>query len=581
MTRHLRDYQGEAVVAIYDEWDGVTRTAAVMATGLGKTDVIAKVATDEAAGGGRVLILAHRGELLDQIAERCRMHRPDIAVGRVQAGRNESRRPITVAMAPTLANAKRRARTPKPTLVIVDECHHAVSDGYLAILRWAGCLPEEGEVVPADWRGTPMLGVTATLTRGDKRGLGDVFESVAFTRDIAWAITHGPSDDDPLVSLPVGQGASHGWLVRPRGRVVVADHMDLEHAKVSRGDFQDRELGELVSQDTDQIVKAWAEHAADRLTVAFVPSIQSANDLRDEYLGAGVPAEIVIGSTPPAERTATYARLAAGTTRVMVGVGVPTEGFDLPALSCVLMARPTKLAGLYTQMVGRGLRLAPGKADCLVLDVVGTSRRQRLVTLIDLHPSAVYDRDELDAIPCEDCDLPLRQQYPGQETCACEREAPGPRDPDGGRIRLQGPAKYEEVDLLGLADSGFNWLATRRGIPFLSVGTGGGRRRYAVLWREANGLYSAGHCDARDEADREAIVEYAQLEVARRRAELWAQDWAPDRADDPWRVARKRASDKQVAKARGLGVANAERFTSGGISNEIDIVLASRRLDRV
>src|SRR5258706_4139891 len=272
MTRRLRPYQVEAVAAIEGAWsDGMLRPAIVLPTGTGKTDVIARIATDAAGAGRRVLALAHRSELLDQITQRCQMHAPRIPVGRVQAERNQVRRPIIVAMAPTPANEKRRAQLPRPSLVICDEAHHAASPSQVAILSWAGSFDR-----------TPTMGVTATMTRGDRRGLGDVWQDVVYQRSIKWAI-------------------DSGWLVEPRGRAVVTDHMDLAQAKVSRGDYQDGELGEMVAQDVDQIVKAWREHASDRITVAFTPNVDSARVLADEFRAAGVPVEEVYGHTPHAE----------------------------------------------------------------------------------------------------------------------------------------------------------------------------------------------------------------------------------------------------------------------------------------
>jgi len=593
--RELRDYQREGADAVYVALkEGMVRPAIVMATGMGKTDLIATWATDAAAEGKRVLIIAHRGELLDQITERCLMHRPDIPVGRVQASKNQGRRPIVVATSQTLARASRRAKLLPPDLVIVDEAHHASSKSQMAILEWAGCYDD-----------TPAIGVTATMSRGDKRGLGQVWEEVVFERGIEWAIVHGPRDDNPLISAPVGEGASRGWLVRPRGRVVVTSHMDLNAAKISKGDYQDGELGEMVAQDVDQIVRAWQEHASDRITVAFTPSIEAGQALAAEFRRVGVPVGEVYGSTPTDERKATYAALEAGTLRVLVSVMVTTEGWDCPPVSCVLMARPTQLPGLYTQIVGRGLRNHPGKDDCLVLDVVGTSRFQRLMTLVQLHPGAEYDTREIDLQPCTECggyigrDPKVVEAATALGMVACEcpcgecGEAPCncppaslERDPDGGRRRLLGPATYEEIDLLGLNMSSLRWLTTRAGIPFSPVG-----ERYLVLWPDSatatqgrGGTYSAGHCARRGPVDGVWIDDEAPhtLTEARALAERWAMANDPmgvREQDAPWRRARKRGSDKQIALATRLGIENAEQYTSGALSDEIDIVMASRRID--
>jgi superfamily II DNA or RNA helicase len=542
MTRTLRKWQSEAVDAVRDEWaSGITRTAVVAATGLGKSSVIGHLAVEEARAGGRVLLLAHREELLSQLAATCKAFDPKIPVGRVQGSHNQTRRPITVASVATVRNEKRQARMARPTMVVVDECHRAVSDGYLRVLARAG-----------SFENTRTLGVTATMTRGDKKGLGDVWQSVALVRDIKF-------------------GIDEGLLVRPRGRVVVTEHMDLSSAKVSRGDYQDGDLGEMVSQDAPEIVKAWQAHAAERITVAFVPTVDSAHELRDAFLAQGIPAEAVTGSTPTREREAMYARLAAGTTRVLVNVYVLVEGWDCIEVSCILMARPTRLPSVYIQALGRGLRPAPAKSDCLVLDVVGASRRQRLVTLIDLHESVEYNTDELDALPCDDC---------GHTPCACPTEALE-RDPDGGRRKLLGPAEYEEIGDF-FATSSLNWLFTHAGTRFLPCGD-----RMALLWPEGE-LYIAGHRTTRGYEDGRWIGPDGHwdpagplpLNEARQRAEAWALAVDPSVASrgSSWRKSGF-PSDKQIAMALRCGVENPETMNKGRLSDEISIALASRVLD--
>jgi superfamily II DNA or RNA helicase len=562
MTRQLRDYQLEACEKVTGAWgEGMLRPAIVLPTGTGKTDVIAKIATEAASDGRRVLALAHRGELLDQITERCKMHAPTIPVGRVQASRNEGRRPITVAMAPTLANEKRRARLIRPDLVIVDECHHAASPSQMAILQWAGSFDH-----------TPTMGVTATMTRGDKRGLGDVWQDVVYKKSIKWAI-------------------DSGWLVKVRGRAVVVEHLKLETAKVTKGDYQDNELGEMVSQDVDQIVKAWLENASDRITVAFTPNVASAQALAEEFRAAGVLTGEVYGSTSRAERAEIYGDLGAGRIRVLVSVMVTTEGWDCPPVSCILMARPTRLPGLYQQIVGRGLRpdATAGKTDCLVLDVVGTSRGQRLVTLVDLHETAEYNTDELDALPCSECGGYTLGQVSEAfaihgtelELCDCPPEEIGERDPDGGRIKLVGPAQYEEIDMF--AASQLNWLFTRGGTRFLPAGD-----RMALLWPEGE-LYIAGHRTTRGYEDGRWIGPDGHwdpagplpLNEARQRAEAWALAVDPSVASrsSSWRKHGGPPSEAQINMARRCGVVNPESMNKSRLSDEISIALASRVLD--
>lgn len=581
--RELRQWQREAVDAVHAEWAaGNTRTAIVAATGLGKSSVIAKLAVDEAQAGGRVLLVAHREELLGQMRATCALFDPAIRVGWVQGGRNTTTAPITVAMVQTIARPRRRQRLPRPTLVIVDECHRAASDSYLDVLRWAGCFDQTAP--------TRLVGVTATFARGDKRGLGDVFQSVALERGIMF-------------------GIEAGFLVRPHGRVVVGEHLDLDNARTSRGDYVDTQLGEMVAQDVERIVEAWVEHARlpdgrPRRTVAFVPTVASAAALVEAFLAVGVAAEAVTGKTPTAARQAMYARLRTGVTQVLVNVFVLVEGWDEPSVSCVLMARPTKLPVVYQQAIGRGLRLSPetGKTDCLVLDVVGATRSQTLATLAELVPGAEVDTVEQDLVPCQVCDgYTTRKpssvkaaQAAGMAPCSCPCPECGlallscacgagmGRDPDGGRRRLRGRAAYAEVDLLGLTGDApggdLAWLSTQRGDVFCSVG-----RRFVVLHEGRGGAWSAASIAQTGPRDPEVISALMSLPSVMVQVEKWVEE---QRATGvrvygrraPWRRKQEGPSEAQLGQARRLGIPDPEGMTKGALSDAIDVERASRQL---
>jgi len=563
----LRDYQQDAVDAAYRAWkDGMARPAIVLPTGTGKTRTFSEILTSCAADGGRALAIAHRGELLDQITATCRRVAPSIPVGRVQAGRNETRRPITVASQQSLSPERVERLLPRNErydVIVVDECHHAASPSYVRLLGQLGSFDN-----------VPTLGVTATMVRGDRRGLGDVWEDVVYERDTAWAI---------------GQG----WLVEPRGRVVVAEHVDLNRAKTSRGDYQDGELGEMVAQDVEHIVDAWIEHADNRITVAFCPTIESASVMAAEFRRRGVPTGEVYGSTARTDRSKIYGDLAAGRIRVLCSVMVTSEGWDCPEVSCVLMARPTKLPGLYIQMVGRGLRpcTRTGKTDCLVLDVVGASRRQSLMTVTDLHKTARVNRRELDELPCEECGgytpAQLEEFGPVVPPCSCPPAERGV-DPDGGRKRLIGPAAYEDVDMF--AGSRCRWLWSRQGVRFLPAGD-----RTFFLWPDFPELADGEQGDERTTWSVASVIsapwkheqvqwlddaEGHTLGAARELAETAALqlDSTVARRDASWRKARRSPSDKMVRLATRYGIANAEHYTAGALSDEISIVFASERL---
>ena len=628
-ARRPRDYQAADIEAVRAAWGrGIARVAIVWATGLGKTDPIAVIATEEAARGRHVLILAHRGELLTQLRDRCRAYRPDIRVGRVQAGSREHGAPIIVATVQTMARLVRDGsrRIRRPDLVIVDEAHHAAAMTYERIMRWAGCYEGE-ETLDAD--GLPVLveptralGVTATMDRAEKTGLGlgDVWQEVVAERGIVWGIEHGPDPADPWHTLPVWQGEGDapegytpaGWLVPLRGRVVVGEHIDLANAKISRTtrDYADADLGEMVAQDAPEVVKAWWTDArlpdgSHRQTGIFVPTLAAAAAYVEAFTAAGISTRMVDGTTPAAvrgdvyRRTGIYGELATGKIQCLVSVGVLTEGWDCPPVSCILAARPTVLDHLYQQFVGRGTRpmdpaqwprwdgtLFYPKRDCLVLDVVGMTRQVSLRTLVNLVPGAPYK-----GRPCAVCGQP--------RPCGCAAADPddtgaedyGSDGREDRRRRLRGPADYDDIDLLRDArESGLNWLRTipaqgYDGIPFVRAGN-----YYGVLWRNDDGSWSGGWASAKGPRDGEWTIESVPEWQAREHVEAiqipTGDPYAPlaplaelaERRDAPWRVAHKRASDGQVSYATTLGVAEPEALTSGACSDEIERVLATRRL---
>lgn len=342
------------------------------------TDVIAQLAAQEIHNNphARVLVIAHLSTALDQFTARVPEYDKSLTVGRVQAERNEINCPIIAASVQTLRRPKRMAALDaagwRPTLLIIDEVHHAMADSYLDIIEWAGCF--EGV------NGTRLVGVTATLIRGDNQAFDPLFSSVADVRDINW-------------------GIDHHWLVEPFGRTIQL-RRNLDSIRRVAGDLSAKGVGAVIEQDARRIVKGWLREADNRITVAYTSTIEAARALLDAFREARVPSEMVIGSTPAEERILTYKRLAAGDIRVMVNVMVGTEAFDCPPVSCILICRMTEQPGLYEQMVGRGLRplLDPHtgqwltdpatgqwvKPDCLVLDVVGVTRKFQLVALIDI-----------------------------------------------------------------------------------------------------------------------------------------------------------------------------------------------------
>jgi superfamily II DNA or RNA helicase len=557
--RKLRPYQSQAVKAWHRDVErGKTRSAVVLPTGTGKTDVGAGVIVPWAQerGPGSVLVTAHRDELLNQVTERIAQHDPMLPVGRWQAGRRDAKRHITVASIQTLWQAggweKFETVNGRPGMILVDECHHAVSPSYLSVLNAAGAMHGHSP--------TPLLGLTATMVRGDRIGLGDVWQSVAFQRDIGWAIREG-------------------FLVVPRGKVIVVKSLHLDDAKVSGGDYQEGELGSMIEQGADEIVDAWVKHAEGRITASFAPTVEAAQAIADEFNDRGIAAGVVTGETPKDERARLYAGLASGDLKVLSGVMVTTEGWDCPAVSCILQCRPTRLPGLYQQIVGRGLRLDPArpeKEDCLVLDCVGASRYQKLTTLVDLYKSADIDSTELDdVLPDED------EQLDEDEGAGLELPKP----------KLIGPKDYEDINLF--ADSGYVWLFTYGGVRFLPAGD-----RIAVMWQHPKtGKLRVGHCLSKPRYDRTTrqydrdgvwlrdgwgSLDGWDLDTGRLALEAWVDNYAGTlaRKGATWRKGKSTPpTEAQIGLATNLGIDEPQLYTKSALADEISIAFASQMLD--
>lgn len=353
----LRPYQVEAADAVMAaKARGVTRPLVGLPTGTGKTIVFADLIRRR---GGRALVLAHRDELITQAVDKIRMVWPTARPGIVKAERDETDALVVVASVQTVSRRARLARlAPTFGTVVVDEAHHATADSYARVLTHVGAMDEGGPLT---------IGVTATPERGDGKPLGDVWQEIVY-------------------QTPVLDMIRAGYLCDLRGiQVQIAADLDAVH--VRGGDLAAGELDdELQAADAPtHVVEAWLRHAADRrATLIFTATVRLAHGMAEAFQARGIPAEAVDGTTPLDDRRAMLQRLSRGETRVMANCAVLTEGFDLPAIDCIVMARPTQSRPSYIQMVGRGTRTLPGKKDCLVLDLVGNATRHSIQTIATL-----------------------------------------------------------------------------------------------------------------------------------------------------------------------------------------------------
>jgi hypothetical protein len=211
-----------------------------------------------------------------------------------------------------------------------------------------------------------LLGVTATPKRTDGVGLNNVFQKISYKKSILDAIIEGYLVDLICKEIQV--------------------EMDLSEVANSGGDYDDGALGRAMTEAhaPEVMAAAYKEFALDRTAIAFLPTVRVSEDLVGVLERDGIRAEVVKDTTSPKQRQGIYQRLKEGETRVVANCGVLTEGFDEPSISCIIQGRPTISGSLYTQMIGRGTRLFPGKRDCLILDTVGSSRKHKLVTLSDI-----------------------------------------------------------------------------------------------------------------------------------------------------------------------------------------------------
>ena len=352
MGQELRPYQQQARDRIHAEWDaGHTRTLLVLPTGTGKTIVFASVAADQVRAGDRVLILAHRGELLEQAADKLRRATGlGSAVEKAGSTCLGSWFNVVVGSVQTLQRTARLERFPHDYFgtIIIDEAHHAITDGYRRILDY--------------FSGAKVLGVTATPDRGDMRNLGEVFDSLAFEYKLTDAI-------------------KEGYLCKIMAQTIPLQ-LDITSVTMSGGDYAVGDLGTALDPYLEQIAAEMARRCKSRKTVVFLPLIKTSQKFRDLLNTYGFRAAEVNGQSD--DRRQVLADFDAGKYNVLCNSMLLTEGWDCPSVDCVVVLRPTKVRSLYSQMVGRGTRLSPGKTDLLLLDFLWMTDKHELCRPADL-----------------------------------------------------------------------------------------------------------------------------------------------------------------------------------------------------
>lgn len=412
----LRDYQEECLAKIDAGWAaGFTRLLAVLATGCGKTIIFSQVTAKEVAAGGRVLIIAHTEELLEQAATKLEKSTGVTSEREKAEHHADLNARVVIASVQTLAREARLTAFPDNhfTLVIIDESHRALAASYQKVINYfhygAESLadgwkaPAAGETYTHRAR---ILGVTATPDRGDKRSLGEVFQ--------------GPKDEQgrtlPIFDYDLVRACRDGYLVRPVS-VQVPLKIDLKGVKVSRSangsDFDVSELTKRITPFLQEIAKHIIAEASDRKIVCFMPGVETSRLLAEALTEQGLPCKFVSGACPDRTDKLEWFN-GVGPGHAICNAMLLTEGWDCPDVSCVCVLRPTKIRALYVQCVGRGTRTLPGtidglrtraervaairnsaKPDLRILDFLWLSDRLDLITSTDLVASTPQHKAQI------------------------------------------------------------------------------------------------------------------------------------------------------------------------------------------
>lgn len=359
----LRDYQNAALSAIRKDYESGWRQIVVsMPCGTGKTQVFSHLPEFmKDLLPLRTLVLAHRSELLDQAIEKIKAANPTLSVSKEMGGDvADVNADVIVASTATLGRAgtKRADRFDWASIdkILTDECHHGTSPTYASIYERAGVsVPDTKKL---------HVGFTATPQRSDGTALATVYKKLSYIYGLRTAI-------------------EAGWLVKIRGYRVVTS-TDISEVGTTAGDFNLADLETTVNtpERNKRIVEAWQEKGGTRPTVVFAAGVEHAKTLSEAFTVAGVASEAIWGDDP--ERTQKLQDFRDGKILVIVNCSILTEGVDLPLIGCVVIARPTKSGVLFTQMVGRGTRLHPGKEDCIILDVLDSCGHHSIQSLPSL-----------------------------------------------------------------------------------------------------------------------------------------------------------------------------------------------------
>lgn len=549
----LRPYQKDCVDAVLNARErGRRRVLYVQATGLGKTVAFCNIVEQLVRSERRpALVIAHRDELLDQAARRMSADCPGFVV-QTEAGtrRASPRSHVVVSSVQTLGRKDTKRlewlRQIAPSVIICDEAHRAAAQSYGNVFERFGAY---------DGRSF-LVGCTATPKRFDRKALTG---------------EHGAVFEEQVFDYGIRDGINDGYLCPVRGYRVVSD-VDLGSVKQTAGDFNQGDLAQAVDvlPRTKRAIDHWFEVAQGRKTLVFCASVDHAQHAAEAWRDRGIPAECVHGELHRETRKAILRRFATGETQIVTNVECLTEGFDQPDVSCIVMLRPTQSWGLYMQMAGRGTRLAPGKADCLIIDVVDNCKKHSLATvpaILDLPPgldlqghSLTEAADKIDSMGAQ----------------AAVLADANPETFDEIVTMLQDVDLFARVDPPAevVQSSDLNWLSIPGGY-FLSCGD----KRSAKITQDALGDYHLHMWDEDGELLPMALdsepgpsLKHADSIVL----DIWPQSMGVVRRAARWRS--EPPTDKQIGVLRraGYSMPAIAALTKGKASALISQIMAQR-----
>lgn len=342
----LREYQEQARTSVLNEWaSGIKKTLLVLPTGTGKTIIFSKIVEDRVKQGDRVLILAHRGELLDQAADKLiKSTGLGCAVEKAEESCIGQWFRVVVGSIQSLQRENRLHKFDKEYFdtIIIDEAHHCLSDSYQRVLNY--------------FNNANILGVTATPDRGDMKNLGSFFESLAYEYTLPKAIKEGYLSPIKALTIPLT--------------------LDLSTVSMQSGDYKMGDLGSVLDPYLEQIADEMVKNCSNRKTVVFLPLIATSQKFTSILNQKGLKAVEINGGSK--DRTEILEAFENDEYQVLCNSMLLTEGWDCPSVDCIVVLRPTKVRSLYSQMVGRGTRLFPGKNELLLLDFLWHTERHEL-----------------------------------------------------------------------------------------------------------------------------------------------------------------------------------------------------------